>query len=74
MRITWDRQTNAAYLYLTDDALSPGRQSLSCEVPPDAQGAWVVMDWKDGKIVGLEVLNASALLHPGLLAQAPVEH
>jgi uncharacterized protein YuzE len=30
----------------------------------------VVLDWKDGKIVGLEVLDASALLHPDLLAQA----
>jgi hypothetical protein len=30
----------------------------------------VVMDWKDGKITGLEVLDASALLHADLLAQA----
>jgi len=30
----------------------------------------VVLDWKDGKIVGLEVLDAAALLHPDLLAQA----
>jgi hypothetical protein len=28
------------------------------------------MDWKDGKIAGLEVLDASALLHADLLAQA----
>jgi len=32
--------------------------------------AFVVMDRKDGKIVGLEVLDASSLLHAGLLAQA----
>ena len=30
----------------------------------------VNMDWKDGKIVGLEILGAAALLHPDLLAQA----
>ncbi len=29
----------------------------------------VVMDWKDGTIVGLEVLGASSLLHPDLLAE-----
>jgi hypothetical protein len=32
--------------------------------------AIVVMDWKDGKIVGLEVLDASSLLHADLLGQA----
>jgi hypothetical protein len=30
----------------------------------------VVLDWKDSKIVGLEVLDAAALLHSDLLAQA----
>jgi hypothetical protein len=28
------------------------------------------MDWKNGKIVGLEVLDASSPLHADLLAQA----
>ena len=37
---------------------------------PNGTDAWVVLDWKDGKIVGLEVLDASALLHADLLAQA----
>jgi uncharacterized protein YuzE len=35
--------------------------------PPAGLNAFVVLDWKDGKIVGLEVLDASALLHPDLL-------
>jgi hypothetical protein len=30
----------------------------------------VVMDWRDGRIVGLEVLDASKLLHRDLLANA----
>jgi hypothetical protein len=31
---------------------------------------FVVLDWREGKIVGLEVLDASALLHADLLAEA----
>jgi hypothetical protein len=38
--------------------------------PPDGMHAFVVLDWKEGKIAGLEVLDASALLHPDLLAKA----
>jgi len=61
---------DAAYIYFTEEPLMPGRDSVLCETPVDA--AWVVMDWKDGKIVGLEVLDASRLLHADLLAQARV--
>jgi len=32
--------------------------------------ATVVLDWKDGRIVGLEVLGASKLLHEDLLSEA----
>jgi uncharacterized protein YuzE len=28
------------------------------------------MDWKDGKLVGIEILSASALLHADLLDEA----
>jgi hypothetical protein len=37
---------------------------------PEGVKAMVVMDWKQGKIVGLEVLDASGVLHPDLLAEA----
>ena len=30
----------------------------------------VIMDWKVGKIAGMEVLTASSVLHADLLAQA----
>lgn len=69
MRITYDPQVNAAYIYLTDAPLDSGRDSIPLEVP-EGTGAMVVMDWKDGRIVGLEVLAATALLHPDLLALA----
>lgn len=37
---------------------------------PPGMSVMVNMDWKDGKIVGLEVLGASELLHQDLLTQA----
>jgi uncharacterized protein YuzE len=69
MRISYDAQVDAAYISLTETALDPGRDSIPLEVP-DGMGAMVIMDWKDGRIVGLEVLDATALLHPDLLALA----
>jgi uncharacterized protein YuzE len=69
MRLTYDPDADAAYIYLTDEVLQPGRDSVPCD-PPEGERAFVVLDWKDGKIVGLEVLDASALLHADLLAQA----
>jgi uncharacterized protein YuzE len=70
MRITYDREADAAYIYLTEAPLLPGRDSIPCDKPDEVQNAWVVMDWREGKIVGLEVLDASKLLHADLLAEA----
>jgi uncharacterized protein YuzE len=69
VRVTYDPAVNAAYIYLTDEQLLPGRDSVPVD-PPEGMQAFVVLDWKDGKIVGLEVLDASSLLHQDLLAQA----
>lgn len=69
MRVTYDPTVDAAYVYLTDDALVSGRDSIPCETPPGVQTI-VVLDWKDGRIVGLEVLGASRHLHADLLALA----
>lgn len=70
MRVTYDPQVDAAYVYLTDvDQLQPGRDSIPCELPKGIGGI-IVLDWKDGRIVGLEVLDASKRLHADLIAQA----
>jgi uncharacterized protein YuzE len=66
MRITYDATADAAYVYLMDDALTAGRDSIPCD-PPEGMHAMV---GKDGKIVGLEVLDAASLLHADLLTQA----
>ncbi len=67
--MTYDSQADAAYVYLTDKPLMPGRDSVPVD-PPDGMQAMVVLDWKDGKVVGLEILDASKLLHDDLLAEA----
>lgn len=67
MRITYDPAADAAYIYLTNVELEPGRDTVPLETPVPAM---VNMDWKDGRIVGLEVLGASSLLHPDVIAQA----
>ncbi|GAA1254182.1 DUF2283 domain-containing protein [Prauserella halophila] len=69
MHIEYDPEADAAYLYLTDNELAPGRRIVELETPPGISGP-VIMDWKDGKITGVEVVGASDLLHADLLAQA----
>lgn len=69
MRVTYDPEADAAYIHLTEEELLPGRDSVPCDAP-EGDHAFVVLDWKDGKIVGLEVLDASARLHPDLLDRA----
>ena len=69
MRITYDRDANAAYLRFTDIELEPGRTTIPAELPAGIDG-WVVLDWKDDRLVGIEILDADARLHPDLLEQA----
>ena len=69
MRISYDPEVDAAYISLTTEPLLPGRDSIPCPTP-EGVNAMVVLDWRDGKIVGIEVLDASALLHADLIAEA----
>jgi len=70
MRVTYDSEADAAYVYLTDEPLSDGRDTTACEFPESVGGAMVNLDWKDGRVVGLEVLDASKLLYPDLIDTA----
>lgn len=71
MRITYDPAANAAYVYLTGDALTPGRTTIQASSPPGA-GGFVALDWKDGRLAGIEILDASARLLRDLLEQAEI--
>ena len=62
---------DAAYIYLTGERLTRGRTSIPA-TPPDGVRAFVVLDWKDDRLVGIEILDASSRLHPDLLEEAEI--
>ena len=69
MRITYSDSADTAYLYLTEEPLSAGRESIHCDTPEGVE-ATVIVDWKDGSVVGFEVVGASRCLPAELLEQA----
>lgn len=69
MHVTYDVEADAAYISLTNKDVTDIRQNLECPTPPGTPGD-VIMDWKDGRLVGVEILGASDLLHDDLLAAA----
>jgi uncharacterized protein YuzE len=71
MRVTYDESVDAAYVDLTDDELPPGRDSVPVyqDVPDNVHGE-VILDFRDGRLVGIEVLGASTTLPADLLAHA----
>jgi uncharacterized protein YuzE len=82
MRVTYDADTDAAYVFLTDEALPPGRDRVPCDLPEGVQHAYCrdglerrdseydLRDSEYGRIAGLEVLEASKVLHRDLLDSA----
>ena len=69
VHVTYDAEADAAYISLTNKDVTDIRQNLECPTPPGTRGD-VIMDWKDGRLVGVEILGASDLLHDDLLAAA----
>ena len=69
MRATYDREANAAYIYLSDEELPGGHSTTKAGTPPGVK-AFVALDWKAERLVGIEVLDADAFLPPDLLEQA----
>jgi uncharacterized protein YuzE len=64
VRITYDPAADAVYIHLTGDPLAPGPST-----PPRTEG-FVALDWKDDRLVGIEILDASTRLHHDLIEQA----
>lgn len=71
MRITCDPAADAAYVYLTGEPLARGRTSIPAE-PPEGVQAFIVLDWKDDRLVGIEILDASRRLHPDILEETDI--
>jgi len=69
VRVEYIPKVDAAYIYLTGEPLTPGRDTVVCDLPVRSGDLTVVVDCKDGKIVGLEVPAASSVLPAQLLAQ-----
>lgn len=69
MRVSYDRETNAAYIRLTEQDLPGPHETTSAQTPTGVE-AWIALDWRDGRLVGIEVLDASHFLPDDLLAEA----
>ncbi len=64
MRVTFDRKANAAYIYLVD--IGPGEA-----VKQETTGGPVILDFdRSGRLIGIEVLNASEFLPQEILDNA----
>jgi uncharacterized protein YuzE len=68
LRLKYDREVDAAYIYLAED--SGGTVSTRCLDPSDVDGM-INLDFDlDDRLVGIEVIPASKLLPPELLENA----
>jgi uncharacterized protein YuzE len=71
VRITYERQANAAYIHLTDLPLQPGHATTRAQAPPGLD-ALIALDWRANQLTGIEVLDASQLLPADLLEHAEI--
>lgn len=70
MRIEYDPEADAAYIYLTDEIGIGGvHQSVPVD-PIETQGMFVLDFDDDRRLIGIEVLAARTRLHPDALSSA----
>lgn len=71
MKITYDLSVNAAYIYLTPNPPDGPYHSYPCD--PLEVGGEIILDFDiSGRLVGIEVLDASRLLTKDLLDLADI--
>jgi uncharacterized protein YuzE len=67
MRVTYDAEVDAAYIYLVDAPL-PGSAVTTLSLDPREVNGEVNIDLDfEGRIIGIEVLDASRLLPTGFM-------
>lgn len=65
MRIEYDKKVDAAYIYLVDD-IKEGEAEKTIELNNN-----IILDFDNqGKLIGVEVLNASKVLNQKVIAKA----
>jgi uncharacterized protein YuzE len=69
VRISYDRNADAAYIRLGHPTPAAHRATTRA-VMPDGIDGFIALDWEDGRLVGIEVLDASIRLSHEVLAQA----
>jgi uncharacterized protein YuzE len=68
LRVTYDAETNAAYIYLAEEPPSGWRHGKTVPVDPIEVGGMINLDLdEDGRLMGLEVLDARSVLSDQLL-------
>lgn len=68
MRVEFDAEANAAYIYLVDEIGSGGVAKTYCCDPTEV-GGMINLDFDDGgRLLGVEVLDARSYLDPRLLS------
>lgn len=66
MRVTYDPEANAAYIYLVEIGVGGVAESAPCEA--ELAAGDVIADFdSEGRLLGIEVLNARAASPPEVL-------
>ncbi len=70
MRITFDQEANAAYVYLVD-TIEPGEVAATrfANVPLDSASINIDFD-SDGRVLGIKILGARRILRASTIAAA----
>ena len=69
MRISYDRDADTAYIQLGHPTASAHRATTRALMPAGIDG-FIALDWQDGQLIGIEILDASARLSHEILEQA----
>lgn len=70
IKLTYDSKADAAYIYFSNFPPEAVDKTYLCE-PQEVEGV-INLDFADGKLVGIEVMDASKKLSKELLDQAEV--
>ncbi|BAJ27018.1 MULTISPECIES: DUF2283 domain-containing protein [Kitasatospora] len=70
LKVTYDGEANAAYIYLTDPQVQP-KSAYTYPCDPIAVDGMINLDFdRSGVLIGIEVLAADSKLPPFLLESA----